>query len=119
MPARMTRKHQEAHDSLCEWASFIITHQTSQELGYQIADWLAIHSGIPPAALVPRLAMTPIRVRLVFDWHHDIATDRLRQNAENAYLFKTCQLTRSQQEYLLDSLGEYMEICNRTLVRRW
>jgi len=110
MARRRTGPNDRAHCALEDWASFVITSLTSQELGYQIAQLDVERVQTPPKALIPRIAFTPPTVKAIENWY-EIATQSLKTTAYMYYLadieYKN-KVTRRQHGYLIANVSRYL-----------
>lgn len=110
MARRRTGPHERAHCALEDWASFVLTTLTSQELGYQIAQLDVERVQTPPRALIPRVTFTPYTVKCIENWY-DIATASLKTTAYLYYLAEIKEkkkVTRRQHGYLIANVSRYL-----------
>lgn len=110
MARRRTGPHERAHCALEDWASFLWNTNTSQELGFQIAQLEVERVQTPPKALIPRIAFTPPMVKAVQNWY-DTTTKCLRTTAYMYYLAEVEEkrkVTRRQYNYLIANVSRYL-----------
>ena len=110
MARRRSVPHERAHCALEDWASFILTTLTSQELGYQIAQLDVERVQTPPKALIPRVTFTPPIVKCIQNWY-DSTTDPLKTTAYRYYLANIedkKKVSRRQHGYLIASVSRYL-----------
>lgn len=105
----MTRSNAKAHAALLDWSSWLMNHNTTQDLGYQMADFMSTKVNTPPKALIPRIAFTSATVIYVSNWYMGI-TPILRRNVIRKY-FQKEEIGKRREEYIWEKLSPYLQNC--------
>ena len=113
MPARMTRKHREAHEALLDWADWWISYISSNH--HQMADWetlcrLGCRVQTPSEAKLPHIQYSNHRV-IAINWWWEETAPALKFRAYNLYLQeqrKRKPVTPKQKHLLLDDVANFL-----------
>jgi len=101
---------ERAHHALEDWASFLLTSLSSQELGYQMAQLDVERSPTPPGPLIPHIAFTPYTVRCIQNYY-DNTTKRMQTIAYLYYIAEPAykrQVSKRQHGELISNVSKYL-----------